>query len=337
VGFSGLSSNLGGNGFNGLESPPPGLVAQLARGLVLTSESGRVVSLLTVDDLAQVQVAIRVLEIDRSRARSLGVDYRIDARHFSVGNLLRPTGEALPDLRGQAASVSGAAGNLMGAYVDNALAMVAAIDALEHVQIARSVAEPNILTLSGEEASVLVGGEIPIPTTTVGQITTVQSFAFREFGVRLDIRPTVGENDVIALEVSPSIVRPTPGLTAGGVPGFQVQSVETTARVQAGQSLVIGGLLTLEEGKEERKIPLLGDVPLLKEVFRWHRKTRRERELLFVITPRLVSVSGPDAPIELPETSGPPRFGDPSTVDYSLEERRKYDPRNYQLKDQGRK
>ena len=87
--FSGISGAgaTGSTALNGNEPPPPGIAAQIARGLVLTSESGRVVSFLSVDRIQQIQVAIRVLEIDRSRARTLGVDYRIDGRHFSISGL----------------------------------------------------------------------------------------------------------------------------------------------------------------------------------------------------------------------------------------------------------
>ncbi|HEX6900182.1 MAG TPA: pilus assembly protein N-terminal domain-containing protein [Thermoanaerobaculia bacterium] len=283
-----------------LQRPPAGLAAQVARGLVITSESGRVLSLLEVDELPQIMVSIRVYEIDRAKARRAGVNFRFDSEHVSVGSSPGPLGD-LPRLLGGAPSVTNVGGNLAAAFVDQTFAIVAAIDYLQDKELARSVSEPNVLTLSGEEATIQVGGEVPIPSTAVGQVTTVQGFTFQTFGVQLDIRPTVDEAGVIALEVSPSIIRPSAGLAVGGVPGFQVQSVQTTARVPAGHSLVLGGLLSFEEGLEESRVPWLGRLPL----FRWRRNSRQEQELLFVITPRLVAMpETPPAPPVPPAAAG---------------------------------
>ena len=109
------------------------------------------------------------------------------------------------------------------------------------------------------------------------------------------------EDDLIALEVLPSIIRRSIALGVGDVPGFQVQSVQTTTRVQSGQSLVLGGLLSFEEGLEQRKIPGLGWLPGLG---RWQRKTRSERELLFIISPRIIATPravAPQPPVEMPD------------------------------------
>jgi Flp pilus assembly secretin CpaC len=271
-----------------------GLAGQIARGLAITSESGRVLSMLEVDELPQIMVSIRVLEVDRAKAKKAGFNFRFDADHLSLGSFPGPQGRPPRQLGGNP-DVTSVAGGLVGSFVDKTLSIVSAIDFLEDRELARSVSEPNILTLSGEEASVLVGGEIPIPITTTSQVNSVQGFSFQDFGVRLDIRPTVDEEGVIALEVAPSIIRPSPSLAVGGVPGFQVQSVQTTARVSAGQSLVLGGLLSFEEGFDESRLPGLGKLPL----FRWRRKSRQQQELLFVITPRLVaSGPAPALPIE---------------------------------------
>lgn len=261
-----------GGGLSGLSRPPSGLSSQLARSRIVASGSGRVISLLVVDELPQILVSIRVLEIDRSKAKRVGIDFQIDSEKVSIGSFTSPGGNGI------------VGGNLVGAFVDQMTSILTAIDFLASKDLARSVSEPNIMTLSGEQATVLVGGEIPIPTTTANQVTTVQGFLFQEFGVRLDIRPTIDGEDVVALEVSPSIIRPELGLSVSDVPGFTIQSVQTTARVKAGQSLVIGGLLSFQEGLGERRVPGLGKIPL----FRWRQRSRQERELLFVITPRVL-------------------------------------------------
>ncbi len=320
VGGGGGGGGAGGSGggvLQGAQPPPAGISAKIARGLVVASASGRVVSFLEVDELPQVLVSIRAIEIDRTKAKKAGINLRFDNEHFSFQSLLSPGLGGLPSASGGVSnaqarlprravvrpgpSVSGIDTNLVGAFVDKVSSVVAAIDYLEDKALARSVAEPNVLVLSGEPATVVVGGEVPIPTSAVNQVAAVQGFLFQDFGVRLDIRPTVVDDDLIALEVVPSIIRRSVALGVGDVPGFQVQTVQTTARVQAGESLVLGGLLSFEEGLEERKIPGLGWLP---GVGRWRRKSRNERELLFVISPRIVETrrsARPPEPVEMPE------------------------------------
>lgn len=318
--FGGMNGRGGSGGLDALGASAPiatGLASKLARGLVVTSESGRVISFLEVDELAQLMVSIRVLEVDRGKARKMGVNFRLDTEHVSIGNYTGPqTPYGLPSansadsLYGNAGrflgGAFGTAGNVVASFVDSATAVLAAIDFLDSKNLVRSVAEPNILTLSGEQATVLVGGEVPIPTATSNQVATFQGVFFQDFGVRLDIRPTVDANGIVTLEVAPSIVRPDGGLAVGAVPGFQIQTVQTVARVAAGESLVLGGLLTFEEGIEQRGLPGLQKVPL----FRWKNKTHTEQELMFVITPRIVGVSSDAArdatlpSLEWPEDRG---------------------------------
>ncbi len=307
-GFTGTGVGGGSDASTGLlqnttEAPAAGLSAKVARRLVVTSESGRVVSFLEVDELPQVLVSIRVVEVDRTKAKKAGINFRFDNGDLSIGNFLSPQASGLPPgSDGGVASIAGVGGtNIVAAFVNDATSILTAIDFLEDKALARSVAEPNILTLTGEPATVVVGGEVPVPTTAVNQVTAVQGFFFQDFGVRLDIRPTVVEDDLIALEVLPSIVRRNIALGVGDVPGFQVQSVQTTTRMQTGQSLVLGGLLSFEEGLEQRKLPGFGWLPGLG---RWRRKTRSERELLFIISPRIVATPrgvSPPEPLEMPD------------------------------------
>ena len=194
-----------------------------------------------------------------------------------------------PVIRNMPASVSGITdGNLVGAYVDDSWRIMAAMNLMLEKNVARSVAEPNVMTLTGEKASVTVGGEVPIPFTSVAQVAAWQGYGFQSYGVRLDIRPTVNENGIVTLEVAPSIVRPDPRVSLNGVPGFHVESVETTAIVKDGQSLILGGLLSYEESVSENKVPFLGSIPLLGYLFKLEKKGREERELVFVITPRVM-------------------------------------------------
>ena len=289
-------SGSGSGSLQGADPPPSGLAAFVARGLVLKSASGRVLSFLEVDELPQIMVSIRVLQIDRGRARSLGIDYRIDAEKWSIGSFNQPGRTSIVRPPADTPSISGlTGGNIVASFVDKTLAIVAAIDMLQQRDVARAVAEPNITTLSGESASVLIGGEVPIPTTTVGQVAAVQGFLFQSFGVRLDIRPTLAPSGLVAMEISPSIIRPSADLSVSGVPGFAVQSVQTTARVAPGQSLVIGGLISFEEEQKKRGVPGLSEIPVMKHLFSWEGRSLKEQEILFLITPRVLSEGPEDA------------------------------------------
>ncbi|MBU1694129.1 MAG: pilus assembly protein N-terminal domain-containing protein [Verrucomicrobia bacterium] len=292
--FGTIGGGIGGQGGDILSggsdaADRSGLANHLARRLVITSESGRVLSFLEVDRIEQILVSIRVYEIDRAKARHIGVNYRVDGEEFSVANYTASTLNRLPVVRGTAASVSGLSdGNLVGAFVDDSWGILAAMNLMLEKNVARSVAEPNVLTLTGEKATVVVGGEVPIPVTSVAQVAAFQGYGFQSYGVRLDIRPTVNEEGIVTLEVAPSIVRPDQRVSVSGVPGFHVESVETTARVKDGQSLILGGLLSYEEGFSENKIPFLGSLPLIGHLFKVEKKMRQERELVFVITPRVL-------------------------------------------------
>jgi pilus assembly protein CpaC len=297
---SGRNRNFSGGGglqrLQGNNAPPSGLAAFVARGLILKSASGRVLSFLEVDELPQIMVSIRVLQVDRGRAKRLGIDYRLDGSDFSAGSFHQPgrsglPAPAVPPDKQTIAGIIG--GNIVGTFVNRTLAVAAAIDFLQQKDVARSVAEPNITTLSGESASVLIGGEVPIPTTTVGNTASVQGFLFQDFGVRLDIRPTLAPSGLVAMEISPSIIRPSSDLAVSGVPGFQVQSVQTTAKVAPGQTLVLGGLISFSDEIQKRGVPGLSEIPLMKHLFSWEGRTIQEQEILFVITPRILA-EGPD-------------------------------------------
>jgi len=324
----------GGNGLGGLTGgansgalralqpltpPRNGLAAQAARGLLFTSESGRVVSFLQIDSLPQVLVSVRVLEIDRAKFRRLGLDASLNVKNlsgkdaFSVRSTMTATPQGAPPTTLppnppsaaqsviNSATALSALGNLAGGYVGATRSLLAAVDFLGQQRIARSVSEPNILTLSGEMASVLVGGQVPIPTSIANQIAVQTSFNFQQFGVRMDIRPTVDDQGVIALEVVPSIVSPTTSLGNNNVPGFRIQRVETTARVKNGESLVLGGLISSNQSLEDRRVPGLGWLPL----FRATGTTNENTELVFLITPRLMDQSAGDVllpPLQFSQT-----------------------------------
>jgi pilus assembly protein CpaC len=157
------------------------------------------------------------------------------------------------------------------------------------------LAEPSIVALSGQEAKFHAGGEIPVLVSQqLGQV----SVQFKKFGVMLNFVPTVLGARTMSLKVAAEVSEPdaTKGVALGGyqIPGFKTRSSETTVRLKDGQSFAVAGLLSDDIRTTIRKIPLLGELPILGALFRSTAFQREETELLVVVRARLVQPLQPD-------------------------------------------
>ena len=173
----------------------------------------------------------------------------------------------------------------------------------------RSLAEPNLLTLPGQEATFLAGGEFPYPSVQSGDATTgAVGITFKEFGVKLRFTPTLTRSGTIRLQVAPEVssLDFANGLTTNGfeVPLVLTRRTETEVELAEGQYLVLAGLIDSETISSVTKIPLLGDIPLLGEFFKSKNAQSRQTELMVLITPRIVRASDrhPQLPTGEPET-----------------------------------
>jgi len=159
----------------------------------------------------------------------------------------------------------------------------------------RSLAEPNLLTLPGVEASFLAGGEFPFPSIQGGGQAGAVSIVFKEFGIRLKFTPTITEGGTIRLHVMPEVssLDFANGLTFSGfqIPSLLTRRTETEVELRDGQHLAIAGLLDNSWTKDVTKIPLLGDIPILGEFFRSTSAQQKRTELLVIVTPRLIDAS----------------------------------------------
>ena len=178
---------------------------------------------------------------------------------------------------------------------DQNAAFAAAIRALRSSGDFKSLAEPNLLTLPGQEASFLAGGEFPYPSVQSGAQNGAVTIVFKEFGIRLRFTPTLTEGGSIRLHVAPE-VSSLDFANAITLSGFQIPSLltrraETDVELRDGQHLAIAGLLDNTMLKNVTKIPLLGDIPILGTFFRTTDSQQRRTELLVVVTPRLVEAS----------------------------------------------
>jgi pilus assembly protein CpaC len=177
----------------------------------------------------------------------------------------------------------------------------------------KDLAEPNLLTLPGKEASFLAGGEFPYPTVQGGGAGNAVTIVFKEFGVRLKFTPVIMRNGNIRLHVEPEVssLDFANALSFQGfvVPSLITRRAETEVELQDGQHLAIAGLLDNSLVKNVNKIPLLGDLPILGQLFRSKSVRERRTELLVIVTPRIVGAvdTMPRVPTGEPLTWGMPK------------------------------
>lgn len=165
----------------------------------------------------------------------------------------------------------------------------------------KSLAEPNLLTLPGQEASFLAGGEFPYPSVQGGGQSGAITIVFKEFGVRLRFTPTLTEGGSIRLHVAPEVssLDFANGLTLNGfqIPSLLTRRAETDVELRDGQHLAIAGLLDNAWTKDVTRIPILGDIPVLGEFFKSSAAQQRRTELLVVVTPVLVDATDKAPPL----------------------------------------
>lgn len=247
----------------------------------------------------QVLIRARVIDIDRRRLKEVGVDY---GQRSSVG------GGAVVDqpfrfgIFGQPSR-----GNLDVQPLDP---LGARLSLLVQENAARILSEPNVLVLEGQKGSILVGGEIPIPVAkgleAIGFPTGV-TVEYKEFGVRMEVEPQKVVGDEITIKVTPevSVLDYGNAVRVSGftLPALRTRRTDSTVRIASGQTLAIGGLIHTTSTRMVRKIPGLGDVPILGELFKRRSVQHSETELVILITPVILS---PGASTVLPPLAGEP-------------------------------
>ncbi|MBK9618520.1 MAG: pilus assembly protein N-terminal domain-containing protein [Candidatus Obscuribacter sp.] len=174
---------------------------------------------------------------------------------------------------------------------------------------ARVLAEPTLVTLSGERASFLAGGEIPIQQAVAAAGAAQQSIVFEPFGMRINMIPILQENGTINIEVSPEerLIANELSLTTigsfGRVPGFTTRKTQTIVELKPGQELYISGLVSANVGREITKMPILGEVPVLGALYRSKAFNKNESELVVSIRPEII-LPGTPGQLKLPEEIG---------------------------------
>lgn len=249
----------------------------------------------------QVMLEVRFVEASRSAGRELGVRWEV------VGNNIAA-------VAGSAGVLSGGTpfGVVLGRLIDRGVKVDAMISALEERGIARRLAEPNLVALSGDTASFLAGGEFPFPVASqFNQITVV----FKKFGVGLAFTPTVLSGGLINLKIEPEVSQldPTNVVQVGNisVPSIIVRRASTTIELRDGQSFAIAGLLQSQTSSDSNQLPWIADVPVLGTLFRSASYQKRETDLVIIVTPRLVRPARPGDLLRTPlDSTTPPNDSD---------------------------
>lgn len=269
---------------------------------------------------SQVQTDIRFVEVSRTKLKEAGTSiYGKGSNNFLFGGpgTVPGTGVRPGTVPIVAPSIPLANDMFNIVWGGGSSKFLGIVNALEGSGFAYTLARPSLVALSGQSASFLAGGEIPIPVPSAN--SNSYSIEYKEFGIRLTLTPTVVGPDRIALKVAPEVseLDYNNGVTIGGttVPAFTIRRTDTSISLADGESFVISGLISTQNTSQVNKFPGLGDIPIIGAFFRNSSINREERELLMIVTPHLVQPLAANAP--LPSLPG--------------EKLRNYDPNWYRL------
>jgi pilus assembly protein CpaC len=250
-----------------------------------------------VDLDTQVTTQIKIAEINRTVAQRYGFNFFKNVSNTTAGIGAPGTLSGVEGSNGSFTLQSGsgfvpvqdAFSLVFGNAADGLLGI---LSVLEGKGMARVLAEPSLTAMSGQTASFLAGGEFPIPVAQGGSSSGSITITYKEFGIRVNLTPTVLSRDRIALKVAPEVsdLDFTSAVQISGVavPALTVRRTDTTVELGDGESFVISGLVSSNLVQNVDKVPWLGDVPILGAFFKSASVDKSSRELVMVVTPHLV-------------------------------------------------
>ena len=277
----------------------------LAIALIGSDKADQVINQLSVVTPNQVNLRVRIAEVQRTVLKQLGINWHKLGQHFTFGTG-NPTTGGPPDIVTPLAAVptgtnvSAALGRcaLNGSCVSG---IIGTLDMLAQEGLVTTLAEPNMTAMNGQTASFLVGGSFPVPTSvtaaTGGSAPTI-GITYKDFGVKLDFTPTIVDAnhlnlklrpEVSALSTNGAISLPLTASAVVSIPAVTVTRAETTLELGSGQSFALAGLLRHDSTQDLSKVPALGDIPILGQLFRSDQFQRDETELVIIVTPYLVT------------------------------------------------
>ena len=275
--------------------------------------SAKVVNLLEMANPDQINIEAMVIEINSDDAKKLGMTYSSQKTSGDNQKTTVTTDSAgNTTVTGNSGVTLDEAGRFYGGesfgkqrdkgnhwYNRNWLythfsQINAQIHALVEQGKARIISRPNITTMSGKTASILVGGEIPV----VHRVNDTDTVDYKPYGIQLDlVKPQVDSDGNITADLQATVSRLdwSNAVTVNGfnMPGLTTRRADTMVNIPTGMTMAIGGLLNSEDGKKVSKVPVLGDIPILGELFKYHNNTKNKSEIMILITPRVVNENTP--------------------------------------------
>ncbi len=257
----------------------------------------------------QVQLKLRIVEVDRTRLEQLGINFFSGGKNTSSTTTQQfGTTQITPATNGGGTFTLSP---LQLLFYNSSLNVGVNIQDLEQKQILQVLAEPTLTALSGQQARFLSGGEFPFPVVQGGAAGTAASVTvtFKPYGVKVDFTPTVNADGSIHLKVAPEVstLDYSNSVTISGfaIPALSTRRAETEVEIKDGQSFVVSGLLDHRTTDNVNKVPGFGDLPLLGQVFRSKSMQHSVIELVVLVTATIVDpVTNPASPIE-PKMSVP--------------------------------
>jgi pilus assembly protein CpaC len=255
----------------------------------------------------QILLRVKFAELDRVRE----IQYGVNLLGAPGGTLIGGgTGQfsngALTGIIGVPASAGASTGQFSITQAlslfafDPHLNIGAFLKALESQSILQTLAEPNLVTTNGKEASFLVGGEFPVPIVQGGSGAGAITVQFREFGIRLKFTPTLTDHKTIKMHLNQEVstLDAADGVSLNGfvIPALSTRRAETDVELGEGQSFVVAGLVSNAESDTFSKIPVLGSLPIIGYLFKSRDEKKNRTDLVVLVTPEVTEPLGPNDP-----------------------------------------
>jgi len=258
---------------------------------VVQAAGFKTVNMLTspVKSATQVQLSIRVAEVSRNKLRELGTSFAYQGGPGNGGFISGGGPGSLSEVSN--GLMQGTFASAMNIFLmgGNTAQM---IRAMQTNGALRALAEPNLIAMDGQVASFLAGGEFPIPIIQGGGSAGAVTIQFKEYGIRLNFKPTIIDEDHIRLELEPEVstIDFANGVRFEGfvIPALRTRRARTGVELRDGQSFALAGLLDNSESRSLSKVPVLGDIPILGNLFKSTQFQKQETELVFIVTADLV-------------------------------------------------
>jgi pilus assembly protein CpaC len=278
---------------------------------VIEAANFKTVNMLTspTSNASQVQLQVRVAEVNRNKLRDYSTSFSALPQGGTGGYVNSGNGPSTLDTFS-----TSPAGVVLDVLVQPALNLFvfnrqintgALLKLLRQEGAFRELAEPNLIAMNGQQASFLAGGEFPVPVLQMGQNGTGITIVWKEYGVRLNFKPTIIDEDHIRLELEPEVstIDFSNGVRFNGfvVPALRTRRARTGVELRDGQSFALAGLLDNSETKTLSRIPIVSDIPVIGALFKSKSFEKKETELMFIVTAHMVKPVSPD---DLPNMRG---------------------------------